>query len=231
MAVAIDCEMGTAFDGETALIRVTMIDYFTSHVYIDTLVYPDVPLQHYNTKYSGVTRAEMNKARRNGTCLFGEAAARAAIWQFVNDETVVVGHDVNNDLAALKWLHTVVVDSLLLESAARKRAEAIQKAEEEAAKAEAAGDDEGSTQMQQSDDLGSKDGGAGEEPKKPKNAAEKSRERAARKAQGLSLKALTNLLLGRVIQQGKGHNSLEDAVASRDIVHYHVTRRLNEAYV
>lgn len=231
-AVAIDCEMGTAFDAETALIRVTMVDYFTSVVYVDTLVMPDVPLQNYNTRYSGVTKADMDSARRNGTCLYGEAAARAAIWQWVDDQTVVVGHDVNNDLVALKWLHTVVLDSLMLESETRKKAEAIRKAEEEAAEDAAAGDDEESAQAQQGDGAGgANDGGAAEELKKLeiKSEEQKRKERAARKAEGLGLKAVTKLLLGRDIQRGKGHDSLEDAVASRDIVHHHVCRRLEEA--
>lgn len=227
-AVAIDCEMGTALDGETALIRVTMIDYFTSYVYVDTLVYPDVPLLHCNTKYSGVTQAAMNSARRNGTCLFGEAAARAAIWQWVDNRTVVVGHSVNNDLVALKWLHTVVADSLLLESGARKKAEAIKKAEEQAAKDVAGGDGDEDAQMQQGDGVGH-DVGATKEPEKPKSEEQKRTESAARKAEGLNLQAVTKLLLGRDIQQGKGHDSLEDAVASRDIVHHHVSRRLIEA--
>jgi RNA exonuclease 1 len=38
----------------------------------------------------------------------------------------------------------------------------------------------------------------------------------------MSLKTLAKQYLGRDIQMGKGHDSLEDAVAARDLVHYNV---------
>ena len=40
---------------------------------------------------------------------------------------------------------------------------------------------------------------------------------------GMSLKALAMKQLGRVIQVGKkGHDSLEDALAARDLIHAHI---------
>jgi len=60
--VAIDCEMGTAKSGDSELIRVTLIDYFSSEILVDKLVYPDVAMEHYNTRFSGVTRKEMENA-------------------------------------------------------------------------------------------------------------------------------------------------------------------------
>ncbi|KAK4243848.1 hypothetical protein C7999DRAFT_35804 [Corynascus novoguineensis] len=50
LAVAIDCEMGTAFDEDSELIRLTLIDYFSGEILIDSLVYPDVPMKHFNTR-------------------------------------------------------------------------------------------------------------------------------------------------------------------------------------
>jgi len=41
---------------------------------------------------------------------------------------------------------------------------------------------------------------------------------------GLSLKKLAELRLQRVIQKGKGHDSLEDAIATRDLLHWNVLR-------
>ena len=90
-AVAIDCEMGTAKSGDSELIRVTLIDYFSSDVLVDKLVYPDVPMEHYNTRFSGVSRKQMENARALGGCLMGKNRARDAVWKFVGPHTVVVG--------------------------------------------------------------------------------------------------------------------------------------------
>lgn len=118
--MAIDCEMGTAKSGDSELIRVTLIDYFSSEVLVDKLVYPDVAMEHYNTRFSGVTRRDMENARVRRQCLMGKKRAREMVWRFVGPHTVVVGHSAHNDLTAMRWIHTVVVDTLLLESEDRK---------------------------------------------------------------------------------------------------------------
>ncbi|KGM91817.1 uncharacterized protein PADG_12134 [Paracoccidioides brasiliensis Pb18] len=41
-AVAIDCEMGQGASGDSKLIRITLVDYFSSAILIDNLVYPSV---------------------------------------------------------------------------------------------------------------------------------------------------------------------------------------------
>lgn len=193
LAVALDCEMGTAFGGERELIRLTAIDYFSGEVLIDSLVYPDVRMQHYNTRYSGVTRADMEKARRQMKCFFGRTAAREALWKFVGPETIVVGHSTQNDLASLRWIHHRVVDSFVIEAEERKKEEAAAEAKK------------------------------GEQSRLGQNQPETASEK-----QSLSLKSLAKRKLGREIQmRGKqGHDSFEDAVASRDLVHQHVTALL-----
>jgi RNA exonuclease 1 len=103
-AVAIDCEMGTALSGDSELIRVSMIDYFSGATLLDNIVEPDVPMRHLNTRFSGVSWADVNRARRQKTCLQGKAGARWAIWRYVGPTTLVIGHSVSNDLRALNWL-------------------------------------------------------------------------------------------------------------------------------
>jgi RNA exonuclease 1 len=99
------------------LIRVTAVDYFSGDVLIDRLVLPTVRMVDYNTRFSGVRRSDMGKARKNRTCIFGRDMARKAVWKFVGPETVVIGRSVNNDLKALWWIHSTVVDSYVLEKA------------------------------------------------------------------------------------------------------------------
>jgi hypothetical protein len=110
-AVAVDCEMGTAESGDTELIRVTLIDYFTGEILVNNIVEPDVPLRHLNTKYSGVTWGHMREAQRKRTSLKATPGARNAIWRYVGAQTIVVGHGVSNDLRSMKWIHEHVVDS------------------------------------------------------------------------------------------------------------------------
>ena len=194
-AVSIDCEMGTAQDGEPELIRITLVDYFSGATLVDTLVYPSVPMQHFNTRWSGVTRAQMEKARRSRRCLFGPAAARAAIFEHVGLATVVVGHGLQNDLACLRWLHGRIVDSYLIESGLREAAQREAEEEREMRGVDAPPTPPGPEKAER---------GAGQQRRHP---------------DGMSLKALALKKLGRSIQGGKGHDSLEDAIAARDLVH------------
>ncbi|KAL2150354.1 hypothetical protein VTH82DRAFT_6917 [Thermothelomyces myriococcoides] len=120
LAVAIDCEMGTAFDGDTELIRLTLIDYFSGETLIDSLVYPDIPMKHFNTRWSGITRGDMEASRRKRLCIHGRNAARRAVFRFVGRSTIVVGHGAQSDLSALRWIHHRVVDSFIVESVRRK---------------------------------------------------------------------------------------------------------------
>ncbi|CVL11919.1 uncharacterized protein FPRN_08654 [Fusarium proliferatum] len=171
-AVVIDCEMGTAASGDNELIRLTLIDYFSSDVLIDKFVWPDVPMQHLNTKWSGVTWKMMNQARNKRKCVFGWKNARSLVWKFVSPETIVIGHGVNSDLTSLRWIHPRIIDTLIVEGSNHD------------------------------------------------------------KKTGLSLKKLAEERLGRAIQQGRGHDSLEDAIATRDLLHWNVlklTRELTEA--
>ncbi|KZL84489.1 rna exonuclease [Colletotrichum incanum] len=225
-AVAIDCEMGTAYDGESELIRVTLVDYFTSEILLDSLVYPQVAMQHYNTKWSGVSRQQMNDARAKGKCITGGlAAVREAVWRWVGPETVVVGHAVHNDLASLRWIHPLVVDSLLLATVARAERE---KREDEEEKEKVRKDAAAAAAFEEDDDLISFRE-LDLEPQENPEKASKEKARAKRKPGGLSLKALTSEMFNRQIQKGKeGHDSLEDALAARDIVHWFVLQKSAE---
>jgi RNA exonuclease 1 len=218
--------MGTAVSGDSELIRITMVDYFWGGILIDNYVEPDVPMLHLNTKYSGVTWADIKNARRQGNILQGKAHARQAIWNYVGPNTLVVGHAVINDLRALKWIHTAVLDSLIMEEVRVKAKQAeeaklkeaedarLKEEEEKRLKLEA----ESGIRVSALQDLTEMDVEAATA---PKAGEEKPR---VRKPHNLSLKTLAKRYLDRDIQtKGKaGHDSLEDALAARDIVHCNV---------
>ncbi|KAK8001744.1 hypothetical protein PG991_013966 [Apiospora marii] len=195
VAVVFDCEMGVTEEGESELIRVSVVDYFTSAVLLDSLVWPDVRMKDLSTPFSGVSWKALNDARRNKTCLFGREKARKAVWSLISPETVVIGHGANNDLNILRWIHPNIVDTLLVEQRLREK-------ENEAKEQEAKTDDQQEAEIKPS---GGGGGGGG----------------------GMSLKKLAKDRLGRVIQaKGRGHDSIEDSIATRDILHWHVARIL-----
>lgn len=218
----LDCEMGTAFTGESELIRLTVIDFFTRETLLDSLVFPSIPMAHYNTRFSGVTRKAMEDARRQGRCLLGRDAAREAIWAFTDADTVVVAHGGNGDMTSLRWMHSRMVDTLDIETKLWKKAKAAQDEEQEKLDLEM-----GRLRMQEQqrcEELSMKTG----QLVKPEVTFHNA-ERLPLELDhpGLSLKALANARLDRTIQKTKmGHDSLEDALATRDVFAWHVLSSL-----
>ncbi|PHH59742.1 hypothetical protein CDD81_2610 [Ophiocordyceps australis] len=122
-AVVIDCEMRVAEWGESELIRVSPIDYFSRKVLFNSLVWPSVKMMHYNTRFSGIHRGAMlENARRHCKCLFGRDEARRAVFKFIGRDTIVIAHArYQQDLASLRWIHTVMVDTLIIEKLRRQQ--------------------------------------------------------------------------------------------------------------
>jgi RNA exonuclease 1 len=221
--------MGTAKSGDSELIRVTLIDYFSSEILVDNLVYPDVAMEHYNTRFSGVTRKEMENALTLGQCLMGKSKAREAVWRFVGPHTIVVGHSANNDLTAMRWIHTVMVDTYLIESKKKKAKE--EEAKEKKAKEEKANEEKANEEKaneEKAKTVAKRDG-----KEREVQESEQHKEKPKKKVKGsgaLSLKTLTRERLRREIQTAgrNGHDSLEDVIATRDLAHWNV---LNEIFV
>ncbi|KND93105.1 Dimethylaniline monooxygenase [N-oxide-forming] 2 [Tolypocladium ophioglossoides CBS 100239] len=206
-AVVIDCEMGVAASGESELIRVSVIDHLSRRVLLDSLVWPSVKMAHFNTRFSGITKQMMDDARRRHRCLFGRHKAREAVWRLIGPETVVVGHAGQGDLTSLRWIHPVIVDTLMIETQIRRHEREVA----EAAKAETA-----ARKAEETEDAGSLEKNEGDD------------ETSAPKQEGgLSLKALALQRLNRTIQiKGRGHDSVEDALATRDLLHWHVAQSM-----
>ena len=121
-AVALDCEMGVSVYGEPELVRISLVDFFTGEILLDSLVYPRVRLQHLNTRYSGVTRGMLEGARQRNQCIRGgRDGAREQVWQYVGQETIVVVHGGSSDLLALRWKHDRIIDTFVVEGQRRQR--------------------------------------------------------------------------------------------------------------
>lgn len=229
-AVALDCEMGVSIYGEPELVRLSLVDFFSGEILIDSLVYPHVRLQHLNTRYSGVTRAMLEEARRRRECIWGgRNAARNRVWRYVGRETIVMVHGGQGDLLALRWIHDRVIDTYIVEGGRRQVQQKQQEEEEE------------KKQNQKSD-------AADTTTTTTATPATTTASATVNANAGRSLKHLAASKLGMRIQQGghhhhhqhrrgqnrgsphhQGHDSVEDAMACRRLVEWYVSSEVTHS--
>lgn len=135
-AVCFDCEMGYTVYG-MELIRLTAVSWPSGDELLDILVYPVGEYIDLNTRYSGVRPEDMAEAerwkpgddatptiipssdtskppRRKLKIVPSPKDARDLFFSLISPETPVVGHGLENDLNALRVVHPIIVDSILL---------------------------------------------------------------------------------------------------------------------
>lgn len=82
---------------------------------LNTLVWPEKTIAPSSSQR--LSRSAQAKLKPGvwggGPCT--ASVARTQIWQWVNPYTIVVGHDVKSSFSFLRWAHSKVVDSLLLD--------------------------------------------------------------------------------------------------------------------
>lgn len=116
--VGLDCEMCVAASG-LVLSRMTLVEADFSGppssnddsiytVLCDVLVQPSEHIIDYNTKYSGITHEMLESV----TTTLEEA--RRILFEYVSASTILVGHSLENDLRALKLVHSRVIDTSTL---------------------------------------------------------------------------------------------------------------------
>ncbi|KAJ5325822.1 Exonuclease RNase T/DNA polymerase III [Penicillium brevicompactum] len=117
-AIVLDCEMVQVEEGRRELAFLSAIDFLTGEVLIDNYVQPNSRVVNWDSRFSGVTPSAMNKAVKKGTALRGWEGARSKLWSFMNSDTILVGHSLNNDLDVLGMIHWNIVDSSIMTSEA-----------------------------------------------------------------------------------------------------------------
>lgn len=103
---ALDCEMCYTTKG-LELTRVTIVDTDCKTVY-ESLVKPLNPIIDYNTRFSGITKEQMDKT---STSIL---QVQANILHLCNSKTILIGHSLESDMKALKIVHSNVVDTSVL---------------------------------------------------------------------------------------------------------------------
>ncbi|XP_016411054.1 RNA exonuclease 1 homolog isoform X1 [Sinocyclocheilus rhinocerous] len=86
------------------LARVTVVNS-SLQVIFDSFVKPDKDVIDYNTRFSGISEDDVkgtNSSLRD---------VQAALLSFINADTILIGHGLENDLTALKIIHSTVIDT------------------------------------------------------------------------------------------------------------------------
>ncbi|KAM3610176.1 uncharacterized protein V6R79_000157 [Siganus canaliculatus] len=100
---SLDCEMCYTIHG-LELCRVTLVNSSLQVIY-DTFVRPENEVIDYNTRFSGISEEDL---KGNHTTL---KEVQETMLSFINADTILIGHGLENGLCALKLLHGTVVDT------------------------------------------------------------------------------------------------------------------------
>ncbi|XP_063003242.1 RNA exonuclease 1 homolog isoform X2 [Elgaria multicarinata webbii] len=103
---ALDCEMCYTKQG-LELTRITVINSDLKVVY-DTFVKPDHKVVDYNTRFSGVTEADLEDVSVT------IRDVQAVLLCMFSADTILIGHSLESDLFALKLIHCMVVDTAVV---------------------------------------------------------------------------------------------------------------------
>ncbi|KAF9268064.1 ribonuclease H-like protein [Marasmius fiardii PR-910] len=106
---ALDCEM-IYTTGGMRIARVSVVDGAGTKVF-DELVRMDegVEILDFNTRFSGITQDEYTSK-----ALLTLSSIRRSLDAFINVETVLIGHALENDLRTLRIVHRLCVDTAIM---------------------------------------------------------------------------------------------------------------------
>ncbi|PSR83908.1 hypothetical protein BD289DRAFT_483052 [Coniella lustricola] len=128
-AVAFDCEMAFTVQG-LEVVRLTATSWPDGAMLLDVLVQPYGEILDLISQYSGVWPEDMANAvpwTRDGTAppqqggqrkilqkVSSPDIARGLLFEFINSDTMLIGHALENDLKAMRIIHHNIVDTVLL---------------------------------------------------------------------------------------------------------------------
>lgn len=103
---ALDCEMSYTGLG-LEVVKVTLVGADGRMIY-ERLVRPAARVIDYNTRFSGISKKDFV---RNNALIATLSEVQADLLHFINNDTILIGHALENDLRALKIIHDTIIDT------------------------------------------------------------------------------------------------------------------------
>ncbi|KAH7020823.1 ribonuclease H-like domain-containing protein [Microdochium trichocladiopsis] len=113
-AIVVDCEMAGTAEKDSELVHLTLLEFFSGHVLLNKLVNPTRAITDWRTSITGIDASTMQAAVDDDRALQGWQAARAELWRLADDNTILIGQSLHNDLKVLHTTHYRVIDTAVL---------------------------------------------------------------------------------------------------------------------
>lgn len=106
--VALDCEM-IYTTGGMRVARISVVDGTGTEIFDELIRMDDgVDVIDYNTRFSGITQEKHENA------FLTLSSARRSLDAFINSQTIIIGHALENDLKTLRMIHYQCIDTSVL---------------------------------------------------------------------------------------------------------------------
>ncbi|TFA99845.1 hypothetical protein CCMA1212_008165 [Trichoderma ghanense] len=117
-AVVIACEYGIAESLRNEPLAICIMDCLTGETLITSLVAITQPMLDWRSDIHGIGCAQMNAAIASGQCLPGWKEAREKLFDYIDEETILVGYAIRLPLQLLRVFHAKIIDPQVLATAA-----------------------------------------------------------------------------------------------------------------
>ncbi|CDO96281.1 unnamed protein product [Kluyveromyces dobzhanskii CBS 2104] len=105
--LALDCEMAFTSKGYE-MIRLTIVDFWTSKIVYDKVIKPLGEVIDLNSKFSGIHHIE------DTAPTIHEAEKDYINSNMINKNSLLIGHGLDNDLRVMRIVHNNVIDTAIL---------------------------------------------------------------------------------------------------------------------
>ncbi|RLU19772.1 hypothetical protein DMN91_008330 [Ooceraea biroi] len=102
----LDCEMCFTRNG-LEIIQIAIVDMNGTAIY-HSYVKPEAEVLDYNTRFSGITAGDLQGVEKTLSDVHRDIAA------FIHEDTILIGHSLENDLRALRLLHKHCIDTSIV---------------------------------------------------------------------------------------------------------------------